>query len=281
MYRGIVMEKVKIINYNVSDALVARTVNLGIPTFILDVVRPLEIAYYNRPIAPAIRFSDKLPLPYSHIRTFAIEGYENIVSLLHTIPVYLCKSKPKEPKDEDHIIDFLGAYYPNLKGESPYIELYLTTMEESTKGNDMHFKWLFTQVLIHELAHAALDIYNLEVNNHFPTEAQVKYSSDFGKWREESMANAVALRIIKEYGDKSFYTYTKAFMKKQDPEYALGVLMENFRDEDFLSVFMTKAMGVDVDLQDDWLKYVQDKATWTGLKNWNSRLLNNSESKYN
>ena len=87
------------------------------------------------------------------------EGYENIATLAHTIPIYLRHSKP-EKKDDNSIIDLLGAYYSNRHGDTPYIELYLKGIDDATNGNDEHFKWLFVKVLIHELAHAALDIFN-------------------------------------------------------------------------------------------------------------------------
>ena len=140
-------------------------------------------------------------------------SYENIVTLLHTIPIYLRDSRPEEILGEDCIIDPLGAYYSNRKGDSPYIELYMTNIECCTQNDDQHFKWLFTKVLLHELAHAALDIHNHEQN--YQTTEKVLYSSEFGRWCEELMANAVALRIIKDYGDKDFYDYAKQFMESQ------------------------------------------------------------------
>ena len=102
---------------------------------------------------------------------------------------------------------------------------------------------------------------------------KVHYSSEFGRWREESMANAVALQIIKRSGNKDFYDYAKQFMQQSQPtEYALGVLMEDFGYWDFWSVFNTKKHGVDSVLQQEWLKYAKGNPCWAGLEEWNEIL---------
>lgn len=266
----------KISNYDAPENLAKKVLDFSIPAFILDVVRPLERNYYNhfnchQLKCDAHRLSHrKASFPLSAIWTFEDVSYENIVTLLHTIPIYLRDTRPEEVQDEDCIIDPLGAYYSNRKGDSPYIVLYLTNIESCTQKDDQHFKWLFTKVLLHELAHAALDIHNHELNYH--TTEKVLYSSEFGRWREESMANAVALRIIKDYGDKDFYDYAKQFMESQSAEYALGVLMEDFGYWDFRSVFDSKKHGVDSVLQQEWLKYAKGNPCWAGLEGWNEIL---------
>lgn len=151
----------------------------------------------------------------------------------------------------------MGAYFPNRHGDDPYIELYLTDiygaaeryhevykdrswLPEITSVKE-GFKYLSTIVLLHELAQAALDIFNLV---DAPSSEKVSYSTPFGFWREESMANAVALRIIREMpktdkegklyknkkgGEntriKTFYPYAKKFMELQPKAYALGSRM--------------------------------------------------------
>ena len=266
----------KISNYDAPENLAKKVLDFSIPAFILDVVRPLERNYYNhfnchQLKCDAHRLSHrKASFPLSAIWTFEDVSYENIVTLLHTIPIYLRDSRPEEIQEEDSIIDTLGAYYSNRKGDSPYIELYLTNIDSCFQNDDQHFKWLFTKVLLHELAHSTLDIHNLEQN--YQTTEKVLYSSEFGRWREESMANAVVLRIIKDYGDKDFYDYARQFMESQPAEYALGVLMEKFGQWDFRSVSDTKTQGVDLVLQQEWLKYAKDNPCWAGLEGWNEIL---------
>ena len=266
----------KIVNLDAPEHLAKKVVELEIPNFIIEVVRHLErdcdVHLARHQIICGVHSSHNTTLPLSPIWKFEHTGYENIATLIHTIPIYL-RSKPKENRDENSIIDLLGAYYSNRKGDSPYIELFLSAIDNSTNNDENHFKWLFTKVLIHELAHAALDIFNLERNGN--AIEKVHYSSDFGRWREESMANAVALRIIKEYGNKDFYDYAKQFMQSQPPEYALGVLMEDFGNRDFRSVFDSKKRGVDSNLQQEWLNYVKGTPDWDGLNKWNDLLKSN------
>lgn len=269
----------KVANINASEHLLERIEDTRVLDFILDVVRPLEFIY-NHSLYHQIIWSHHShfkSLPLLPIWKFEKRGYENIISLLHTIPIYFCDSRPKEIRGEDSIvedsiIDVMGAYHSNRKGYTPYIELYLTDIDGAAQNNDIHFKWLVTKVLIHELAHAALDIFNWEHNR--CSVENVSYHTKFGRWREESMANAITLKIIKDCGHRDFYDYAKHFMLSQPAEYALGVLMEDVGYWDFRSVFDSKMQGVDHTLQAEWLKYASGNPDWAGLKKWNEILDN-------
>lgn len=267
----------KIVNLDAPKPLAKKVVELDIPNFIIEVVRHLERDCYVRStchqIICGVHSSHNTTLPLSPIWKFEHTGYENIATLIHTIPIYLRDSKPEEIRDENSIIDLLGAYYSNRKGDSPYIELFLSAIDNSINNDENHFKWLFTKVLIHELAHAALDIFNLERNN--SVIEKIHYFSEFGRWREESMANAVTLQIIRDYGNKDFYDYATLFMQSQPAEYALGVLMEDFRYWDFRRVFDSKEQGVDFKLQQKWLNYVKGAPNRDGLNKWNDILDSN------
>ena len=270
----------KIVNLDAPWHLAKKVVKLEIPNFIIEIVQHLEKDYFRYyydeiEIICGVHYSHNTTLPLSPIWKFMEPEYENIATLIHTIPIYLRDSKPEEIRDENSIIDLLGAYYSNRKGDSPYIELFLSAIDNSINNDENHFKWLFTKVLIHELAHAALDIFNLERNNSSVKE-KIQYFSKFGRWREESMANAVTLKIIRDYGNKDFYDYATRFMKSQPAEYALGVLMEDFGYWDFRSVFASKERGVDSNLQQKWLNYVKGTPDWDGLEKWNDML----DSKY-
>lgn len=260
----------KIVNIDASEKSCKQTTQ--ILDFVLDVVGSLNNEmghmYLHQIIMPY--HGNSIPvLPLFPIRKFEEEGYGNIANLLHTIPIYLRKSRPVR-YDESDIVDALGAYFQNRKNDDPYIEMYVDTIDDAVKGDSKHFKWLFTKVLIHELAHAALDIFNCE-SCHLTSE-KVLYSTKFGKWREESMANAAALRVIKNFGDEDFYNYAKQFMLAQPAEYALGVLMEDFHYWDFRSVMDGKRNGVNPALQQAWLTYVQGKPVWPEIKKWNEVL---------
>ena len=240
----------KIINIDAPKHLLQKIEHKRIYDFILDVVRPLECCYYE----DFSRHSH--PLSHYH-HSYHFNAYESIAILLHTIPIFLRDSASRS-RDENAIIDPLGAYYSNRKSDRAYIELYLSNIDNETK-NDNEFRWLFTKVLIHELAHASMDV----------LDEKVSYHTEFGRWREESMANAIALRIIKEYADQDFYDYAKTFMQSQPAEYALGVLMEDLAYRDFSDVVDSKFHGVNLDLQKELLNYAQGSPNLNGLKTWN------------
>ena len=282
----------KFLNYDAPERLVIKVLELAIPDFILEVIRKQEAAFYHgnefylQMLCPLqickqgerelvgetdTSYKEIIPISFDQslrptpIRKFTRASYRNIVSLLHTIPVYLrAENKSREEGD------LLGAYYPDKN--NPYIELYMQDIWDAAKANDLHYKWLLTKVLIHELAHAALDVYNLENGKYI--EEKVKYSTEFGKWREESMANAITLRIIREFDDSAFYAYAKEFMLHQPDRYALGVLLENFEDLDFDSVLEAKYMGVQpVNFAEEWMAYVQGTPDWEGLHQRNKELI--------
>ena len=280
----------KIVNIDAPEDLVEKVRDLEILPFILEVIKPLEEEYYHY-AAAKIRFhfyrnnTSTVSLPTYPIRMYSkdVIGYKNIVTLIHTIPIYLRDKKP-DIYDETGIIETLGAYYPskNRFRVSPYIELFLTPISGSTKGNDIHFKWLFTKVLLHELAHAAMDIHNIEFSR--KKKEKVTYKTTFGQWREESMANAVALNIIRYSHETGFYDYAKNFILNNEPDmYKLGVLLEEDFDKwDFRSLIRGKINGVHPDLQKEWLNFVKQecKTYFKGkpvnkdLKVWNEMLSN-------
>lgn len=285
----------KIVNNDAPIELVEKVQSLMIPRFILDVIKPLEKEYSNTDAffqmedtfikddnSTVSTLTPPLRMLWKHVI-----GYDNIVTLIHTIPIYLRDIAPVI-KDETGVIDELGAYYPivpnntNIKRDSPYIELFLTPINKASKRNKTHFKWLFTKVLLHELAHAAMDIHNIK--GYENATEQVSYSYPFGRWREESMANAVALRIIKDYENdvryccqKGFYDYARKFMEDQESEYALGVKLEQLDCGDFHRYFhdnlISKINGVDDNLYEKWIDYVNNgNPDEDGLKEWNDAL---------
>ena len=282
----------KILNYDAPEELVIKVLEQAIPDFILEVIRKQETAFYHgdefylQMLCPLQRYEQGevekrqvtegsleifTPISFDQclrptpIRKFTQASYRNIVSLLHTIPVYLREKNTRGDEEGD----LLGTYHPDKN--NPYIELYMQDIWDAAKANDLHYKWLLTKVLIHELAHAALDVYNLENGKYI--EEKVKYSTEFGKWREESMANAITLRIIREFDDTAFYAYAKEFMLQQLDRYALGVLLENFEDLDFDSVLEAKYMGVPVKFAEEWMEYVQGTPDWKGLHQRNKELI--------
>lgn len=284
----------KIINIDAEKKHAQLIVDKDIPVFVMSFLKSLEHVFYHD-------FLDYQNIDIQHftpspVRKFENGKYENIAVLLHSVPIYLRDDDTRpihyqEQYKEIRIVDPLGAYISRGAYKTPYIELYLTKIYRAAKKfyeiytrNEWFdrnptveegFKMLLTKVLFHELAHAALDIFNLEVP---PSSDKLSSCSEFRKWREESMANAVALRIIKDKRIKGnsndkIYNYVKTFMLEMQPdEYALGVLMEDFDADDFNSVFEAKIKGVNPMLQQQWLDYAQGSPDWTGLKAWNAKI---------
>ena len=216
----------------------------------------------------------------------------NIPNLLHTIQIRLrekANSKSDyhlfndKENDSDNkregIIDLLGAYFSD--DNHPYIELYISNVTKEARhyADPNAFRWLFSSVLIHELVHASMDLHNWI---HFGKNdiEKIKYSTTFGRWREESMANAMTLQIIKNFKDVDFYDFTKNFMLSQSPEYALGVLMEDMHCS-FYWYVESKRSGVHKRLQKEWLKYVKGIPNTKGLEEWNDILISPEVLKYN
>lgn len=287
----------KIVNIDAPQELVELILEKDIPVFVMSFVKSLEHVFYHD-------FQNYQNIDIQHFTPSPVWKFENgrcenIAVLLHSIPIYLRNDDTRpihyqEQYDEKRVVDPLGAYICRHGLYTPYIELYLTKIFEAAekfyniyKDNNWlntkpavkeGFKLLLTKVLFHELAHAALDIFNLETTPLSEAELDVTFS----EWREESLANAVALRIIKDKcirgnSNDKIYNYVKTFMQKMQPEeYALGVLMEEFDADDFNSVFEAKIKGVDPTLQQEWLDYVQGKTgtplNWNGLKAWNAKI---------
>ena len=276
----------KIINIDAPKEFVEKIwdVRIPLPNSIKILLEEFEGDYYDN--FEVLQNIIKPHTSHSSVWKFECGMYENIAVLRHTIPIHLRDKALEIDRFNNNckcIVDPLGAYISYLGRYTPHIELYLPKIyREAEKFHILckeqkllptnpsvleGFKFLSTIVLLHELAHAALDIFNLI---DAPSSEEVYYDTDFGKWREESMANAVALKIINRYGRDKFKNYAKKFMELQPAEYALGVKMVDFESSDFDSVFNAKIHGIAENLQQEWLDYAQGTPDWSGLKKWNA-----------
>ena len=196
---------------------------------------------------------------------FQDENYATILDLIHAVPIHLVESMPENLPYKEGVcirIDSLGAYIHTKSNESPRIELFMDKLIENADTTE-HFVWLVTMTIFHELAHAALDIFN---NNRYLTgrytdHEQVSFASKYGKWREESMATAVTLRLIRDAGKKfaSLYEFVKDYFSRQEPEYVLGLHLIDFEYFDFQVVTDGKRFGIDPEEQSEWLYLMQSK----------------------
>ena len=196
---------------------------------------------------------------------FQDENYANIINLIHTVPIHIVESMSVNLPYKEGVcmrIDPLGAYIHTKSKESPRIELFMDKLIENADSSE-HFVWLVTMTIFHEMAHAALDIFN---NNRYLTgrytdHEQVSFASKYGKWREESMATAVTLRFIRDAGKRfePFYEFAKDYFSHQEPEYVLGLHLIDFEYFDFQAVTDGKRFGVEPEEQSEWLYLMQSK----------------------
>jgi len=207
----------KIQNYDVNVELARKA--LDCVPFILDVISVCKPCQMD-----AEQPLNQNNLPTEPIWKLTTHDYNDVANMIHQIPIYLTQ------KDNEGI-DPLGTYvHENAK--SPYIKIYAEEIQNAA-DNDQKFKWLFTKVLLHEVMHAIMDVYN-QVG--FAGRETQRGSGEYRKWREESYANGGALWIIREYAElhpsqenKEFVKYVKNFIAENQVDgYKLGLKVAKF-----------------------------------------------------
>ena len=153
-----------------------------------------------------------------------------------------CSLDPRSPVSDDVIksnsekcviSDLLGVYVSQFKSKSSTgfaekkSEIFLWVDKIKRSGGDYDYKPLIRQVLVHELAHAIMDVHE------YPF-----FNPDYHLFREESLANALSLYIMgKIYKhDSNNYKFLVEFVSMQPLQYALGLLYND-------KLTITSAMG--------------------------------------
>ena len=145
---------------------------------------------------------------------------------------YVSDDVIKSNSEKCVISDLLGVYVSQFKSKSSTgfaekkSEIFLWVDKIKRSGGD-YYKTLIRQVLVHELAHAIMDVHEypfFNPNGHL--------------FREESLANALSLYIMgKIYKHNSNnYKFLVEFVSKQPLQYALGLLYND-------KLTITSAMG--------------------------------------
>ena len=166
--------------------------------------------------------------------------------LLKTIPVvavkyFECNYITTESNNTGHP-DLLGLYKQRVNGAMPHIELLTDNIK--SKGND--YDRDCTIVLLHELAHAVMDVENYDItdkySNLYRSYSRISFAGeseyytlaldsktshiDFFHIREESYANLITIKVIAQ-ADKTqrlngWMKYLKDFISNQPPSYAFA-----------------------------------------------------------
>lgn len=175
--------------------------------------------------------------------------------MAHLVPVEIVDSATETNVDEGAIIELLGAYFhqkDHRHQDRPLIQLYAANISATAKNMSSTVEDLATVVLLHELAHLFMDT-SLESDGTDRT----PYYTDFGKWREESFANAIVLSMLNHARDNALFNFAQSFIKTQSAEYALGEIIYQDRGHfspDFIDRRKKeKLVGVCKQLQNDWL----------------------------
>lgn len=124
-------------------------------------------------------------------------------------------------------IDLLGLYtrhYPkgkpySIEESQPRIFIWVDKIWDIVKEDRHKFRILSTQVILHELAHAMMDV-NLLGSQRCGCNSFSKY---FYTLKEESLANAIALTLMKNNVNQSEWDFVVDFVKTQPFQYALGL----------------------------------------------------------
>ena len=155
-----------------------------------------------------------------------------------------CLLDPRYPVSDDVIksnsekcviSDLLGVYVSQFKSKSStgFAEKKSEIFLWVDKIGDYDYIPLIRQVLVHELAHAIMDV-------EYPF-----FNPDYHLFREESLANALSLYIMgKIYKhDSNNYKFLVEFVSKQPLQYALGLL---YNDKLTITSAMSRWMEIKV-----------------------------------
>ena len=218
----------------------------------------------------------ELPCPYDDI--YRIMLYPNINP---DIPILLRKDMPKfsdlwdkiENKEKDRYIpqgEVLGYYTRNdeswqvkkedetveVSCKGPHIVISPEKIIKETSGDRKSVEVLFTQVLVHEIAHAMMDKYRIVKNGEiFNTNiAEGHVNSLEAKAMEESLANMIALQIFSKY-DNGNYATVRSFIENDQPTiYKFGARQ--------------------FDISADWKKWKDSNKNMPTLKTWFDKCFN-------
>lgn len=177
------------------------------PEFVQDV----RCVYFNK-VMPSIR-----DMVNSHS---LIKSHECVIN---DIPIHFGRQEDYEDYDDGK---YLGLYRRN-KDNTREIILFEDTIKAEAKGDNDYLENLIWKVIIHEYAHAMMDTLQ---DDKIKTQDPKLY-----KYREESLANAFALKVLKS--SKSGFSKIEDFVNSQPEEYQHGlVLYKSYKSEYLLKM---------------------------------------------
>lgn len=132
-----------------------------------------------------------------------------LICTIKDIPIHFGRQKDYKDYDDGK---YLGLYRRN-KDNTREIILFKDAIKAEAKGDNDYLENLIWKVIIHEYAHAMMDTLQ---DNKIKSQNPKLY-----KYREESLANAFALRTLKS--EENYFGKIKKFVESQSEEYKLGL----------------------------------------------------------
>lgn len=143
-----------------------------------------------------------------------------LICIIKNIPIHFDQQMRYEGYDDGK---YLGLYRRNNDGTREII-LFEDAIQAEAKGDNDYLKNLIWKVIIHEYAHAMMDTLQ---DNKIKSQAPKLY-----KYREESLANAFALKVLKSSG--SGFGKIENFVEYQPEEYRYG--LDLYKSKDLLEM---------------------------------------------
>lgn len=175
------------------------------------------------------------------------------------------------PKKHWSVFDLLGVYvrqYPAFRTNDmteswPQIYIWVDKVSSIAGDNHNHFDALLTQVIGHELMHAFMDI-DLLGCDHLRS---YRIKQSLYTLKEECLANALSLLMLKSCLDKDQWKFVTDFVKTQPFAYKLGLDYAKAGEmtvmEALNSWLEIKGTGkLNKDALDYWLHYIFEKKSY-------------------
>ena len=141
---------------------------------------------------------------------------KSLECVINDIPIHFGKQKVYKDYDDG---EYLGLYRRNNDGTREII-LFEDAIKVVAKGDNDYLKNLIWKVIIHEYAHAMMDtLQDDEIKSQ---------DSKLYKYREESLANAFALKVLKS--SRFGFSNIEDFVKSQLEEYRHGLDLYERKD---------------------------------------------------
>lgn len=178
------------------------------PEFVQDV----RFVYLNK-VMPSIR-----DMVNSHS---LIKSHECVIN---DIPIHFGRQEDYEDYDDGK---YLGLYRRN-KDNTREIILFEDAIKAEAKGDNDYLENLIWKVIMHEYAHVIMDTMQHD-------DKLREQDSKLYKYREESLANAFALKVLKS--SRSGFSKIEDFVNSQPEEYQHGlVLYKSYKSEYLLKM---------------------------------------------